>query len=181
MTRYAFVAAALLLSACGSSEPGGNDSEDAATATPVEQTPENLQVDPVNRVVPLDPPGNVAAPAVVPGATPSPVAAIPPAFRGRWGMVVADCDATRDDAKGLMTVGADSLRFWEARATLADARLQGPTVLSATLSFTGEGQAWREPTRLTLQDDGRTLVYDSKGDGQGGGQTGTHRYTRCAT
>lgn len=176
MTRYAFIAATLLLSACGSSESGGNDSEDAATATPVEQTPENLQADPVNRVVPLDPRANAAAPA----ATPSPVAAIPSAFRGRWGMVTADCDPARDDAKGLMTVSADSLRFWEARATLADARTQGPTTLSATLSFTGEGQTWREPTRLTLQDGGRTLVYDSEGDGQGGGQTGTHRYTRCA-
>jgi len=180
MTRYA-IAAALLLAACGSGEQPGNDGEESTTATPVEQTPANLYADPGNKVVPLDPPGNTAAPAAMPTAASSPVAAIPVPFRGRWGMVQEDCDTTRDDTKGLMTVTADTLRFWEARATLAgaDARVEGDTTLVANLSFSGEGQSWREPTRMVLRDDGRTLVRDSAGDGRGGGQGGTARYRRC--
>jgi hypothetical protein len=179
MTRYA-IAAALLLAACGSSgDRGGNETEEETTSTPIEQTPANLYADPTNTVVPLDPPGNVAASAPVPGATPSPVAAIPAAFRGRWGINAADCDPARDDTKGLMTVTADTFRFWESRGKLADARMESATTLVANLSFTGEGQNWREPTRFVLQDDGRTLIRDSAGDGQGGGQVGTARYTRC--
>ncbi len=180
MTRYA-IAAALLLAACGSSEQqAGNDSEGETTATPIEQTPANLYVDPGNTVVPLDPPGNAAAAAaIVPTAAPSPVTAIPASFRGRWGIGMADCDASRDDNKGLMTVTADTLRFWESRAKLADARTEGPDTLVATFSFSGEGQTWREQTRMVLQDGGRTLIRDSGGDGQGGGQGGTSRYTRC--
>lgn len=179
MTRYV-VAAALLLAACGSSgDQGDNRSEEETTAAPIEQTPANLYADPNNTVVPLDPPGNAAAPAASPTASASPIAAIPAPFRGRWGIGMADCDPARDDTKGLMTVGADTLRFWEARATLADARMEGASTLVANLSFTGEGQNWREATRMVLQDDGRTLIRDSAGDGQGGGQGGTTRYTRC--
>lgn len=179
MTRYA-IAAVLLLAACGSSEDGAdNGAGEEAAVAPIEQTPANLYADPGNMVVPLDPPGNAAAPAVLPTPAPSPVAAIPMAFRGRWGIGLADCDATRDDAKGLMTVTADTLRFWESRARLAEARSEGATTLVATLSFSGEGQTWRESTRMVLQDDGRSLVRDSAGDGQGGGQGGTTRYTRC--
>ena len=179
MTRYA-IAAALLLAACGSSEDGqGNGAEEETAVAPIEQTPANLYADPGNMVVPLDPPGNAAAPAVLPTPAPSPVAAIPMAFRGRWGIGLADCDATRDDAKGLMTVTADTLRFWESRATLAEARVEGATTLVATLSFSGEGQTWRETTRMVLQDDGRSLVRDSAGDGQGGGQGATTHYLRC--
>lgn len=179
MTRYA-IAAVLLLAACGSSEDRADNGAGEETAVaPIEQTPANLYADPGNMVVPLDPPGNAAAPAVLPNPAPSPVAAIPMAFRGRWGIGLADCDATRDDAKGLMTVTADTLRFWESRARLAEARSEGATTLVATLSFSGEGQTWRESTRMVLQDDGRSLVRDIAGDGQGGGQGGTTRYTRC--
>ncbi|GAA3712190.1 hypothetical protein GCM10022268_21360 [Sphingomonas cynarae] len=179
MTRYA-IAAVLLLAACGSSEDGaGNGAEEETTVAPIEKTPANLYADPGNMVVPLDPPGKGTAPAALPTPAPSPVVAIPMAFRGRWGIGLADCDAARDDAKGLMTVSADTLRFWESRAKLAAARTEGATTLVATLSFSGEGQTWREPTRMVLQDNGRSLVRDSAGDGQGGGQGGTTRYMRC--
>lgn len=125
-----------------------------------------------------------AEPALVPepGATPSPsssaspgadtAAAIPPRFRGRWGLVPADCDPRRDDNKGLMTVNARQLRFYESRAVPAKVDRAGPDALAVTLAFNGEGQTWTETARLTLRQNGRVLVRT-------GAEGGPLRYTRC--
>ena len=68
---------------------------------------------------------------------------LPMAFRGRWGLVQADCTSTNGDNKGLMAV-------------------------EAHLEFSGEGQTWQQDTALTLEDqnhvltrvaDGQTLRY----------------------
>ena len=121
-------------------------------------------------------------PAPEPTATPSPsasaspgddtAAAIPPRFRGRWGLVSADCDPRRDDNKGLMTVAARQLRFYESRAVPAKIERAGPDALAVTLAFSGEGQTWSEIARLTLRQNGRVLVRT-------GAEGGPLRYTRC--
>src|SRR6478752_2914554 len=50
-------------------------------------------------------------------ADPAPAAmAIPAALQGRWGLTPADCMSGRSDAKGLLTIAADGLQFYESRA-----------------------------------------------------------------
>ncbi len=167
MMRYGMFLFPLALAACGSSDEAANNAQ-AQDGAGVEAAPAALQDDPGNAVVPI---GNTvsALPAAVA------VAAVPAAFRGRWGMVPNDCDPARADNKGLMTVTADTLRFYESRATVADAKQAG-TTLNATLSFSGEGQTWRQDGRLVLLDDGRTLVRDGTGEGMEGGP---FRYSKC--
>src|SRR5215210_8614734 len=46
--------------------------------------------------------------------------AIPASLHGRWGLTPADCTSTRGDAKGLLIVGPDEIRFYESRAVPGD-------------------------------------------------------------
>lgn len=161
MLACAPLALALMVAGCGRDpeEEGGNNSTGATT---VQQTPdENLLQDPQNHAVPIDAP-----------ATEN-VANIPQAFQGRWGMVANDCDPARDDAKGLMVVEPNMLRFYESRATLVSAEAKGAEALNVRLSVSGEGQQWTADQTLTLLDDGRTLV---RTEGKAGA---TQRYERC--
>jgi hypothetical protein len=108
--------------------------------------------------------GNDTA-AVVPAST-----KIPESLQGRWGMVPADCTSTRGDAKGLMTVGADTLSFYESRAKLTDVASADPNRFSGAFAFTGEGQNWT--ANVTLTRDGDTLVRQEEGP--------RFTYRRCA-
>jgi hypothetical protein len=108
--------------------------------------------------------GNGAA-AVVPAST-----KIPEGLHGRWGMVPADCTSTRGDAKGLMTVGADTLTFYESRAKLTNVASADPDRFSGAFAFTGEGQSWT--ANVTLSREGDTLVRQEEGP--------RFTYKRCA-
>lgn len=113
--------------------------------------------------------------AAEPDATPTAAVAdgkIPPAFQGRWGLVPADCTSTRGDNKGLMTVEADRLTFYESRATIGKMAVVSPTELKATLDFSGEGQTWQQETPLILEDNGNALTRTAEGQ--------TLRYAKCA-
>ena len=82
--------------------------------------PRELNVDAAD-IEPL-PPSEEAGPPAADNATANDAATanvIPAAFHGRWGMVPADCTSTRGDDKGLITVDANSIKFYESRATLA--------------------------------------------------------------
>jgi hypothetical protein len=167
MIRYT-IPLLLALAACGggqgstgSNSSDGTEKGSAGATQVVEQTPSNLQDDPQNGVVPLETPK--------PAAT---AASIPAAFQGRWALVPNDCDESRGDAKGLMTVSADRLKFYESRATPGAIRMAGPGRLQTTLSFVGEGQSWSHPTTLTVQENGRVLVREEQG-------SDALRYTRC--
>ncbi|MDQ3077237.1 MAG: hypothetical protein M3Q83_00165 [Pseudomonadota bacterium] len=95
---------------------------------------------------------------------------IPAQYRGRWGLVAADCTSTRGDAKGLMTVGDTSIRFYESTAALQEQRPAIATSFSGTFAFTGEGQTWERVMTLTRTDN--TLKRAQADD--------TFTYTRCA-
>lgn len=165
MKRIA-LATILLLAACSGGEgEEGNNSSSAGQV--VEQTPSNLQDDPNNSVVPLSPPSPQPAPSA------SPIAALPTEFQGRWGMVANDCTPGRADAKGLITVAADGLRFYESRARIESARSPRPGSIELDLAFTGEGQEWNRKETLTIQDGGRTLVREEQKP------AGSFRYIRC--
>ena len=165
MKRITF-ATFLFLAACngGEGEEGNNSS---VAGQVMEQTPSNLQDDPNNSVVPLSPP------PPQPAQSASPVAALPAEFHGRWGMVANDCAPGRADAKGLMIVAADGMRFYESRARVESARTPRPGTVELDLAFTGEGQEWKRTETLTIQDGGRTLVREEQKP------AGSFRYTRC--
>jgi hypothetical protein len=79
-------------------------------------------------------------------------------MRGRWGLVPADCSGPASEAKGLMTVGADTIDFYEAHGTLASASSSDAEHLRGTFAMTGEGANWNRDEALVLTDGGLTLV-----------------------
>jgi hypothetical protein len=127
-----------------------------------------------------------SAPTATPVATPTTSALtkdqfedmdLPVALHGRWGMGTADCDPTRDDAKGLMVVGPRRLEFYESVGTLDDLDEFEPTRIRGDFDFTGEGMEWDRSVTLELQDNGSTLIRRESGSDA---EPGPYRYTKCA-
>ena len=78
---------------------------------------------------------------------------IPAAIRGRWGMTPADCTSTRGDAKGLLEIGPDSLKFYESRAVPGTSIETNDQGISGNFNFTGEGQEWSKYVSLKLEGE----------------------------
>jgi hypothetical protein len=100
---------------------------------------------------------------------PSPAPTIPAQYRGRWGLVPADCTSTRGDAKGLITIGDRTVRFYEATATLREQLPSTAGRFTGAFSHTGEGQSWETLTSFSRQGDTLTRTEGSQG----------FTYTRC--
>lgn len=96
-----------------------------------------------------------AAPAAS-ASTPT-VAAIPAALHGRWGLVPEDCTSTRGDAKGLLTIDAASLRFYESEGRIGEVTAAGANSLRASFTMRGEGMEWVREMELEAIEDGRML------------------------
>lgn len=79
---------------------------------------------------------------------------IPAAIQGRWGLTPADCTSTRGDAKGLLEIAPESLKFYESRAVPGTSIEAGSQGISGNFNFTGEGQTWTKYVSLKLQGDG---------------------------
>jgi hypothetical protein len=108
-------------------------------------------------------------------ATTAPAAlAIPAAFQGRWGMVPDDCTSTRGDAKGLILIDDDSIKFFESNATLTKVTLNAPENFTGTFAFTGEGMNWTNSQNLKLTGSSNTLVRKQSDIAQ------PFTYKRCA-
>lgn len=127
---------------------------------------------------------STAAPAEAPLADPTAATPaefermdIPAAIQGRWGMVAADCEPDRADAKGLLVIGARRLEFYESVGTLNELDEMEPTRIRGSFDFTGEGMEWDRDVTLDVQDSGKTLIRREAGDGA---EPGPFRYTRCA-
>lgn len=95
---------------------------------------------------------------------------IPSQYRGRWGMVAADCEPGRSDAKGLLTIGEKTLNFYESVGTLKEQRAAIATSFAGLFAFTGEGQSWQKV--ITFTRTGDTLKRAEK--------DGTFTYQRCS-
>jgi len=95
---------------------------------------------------------------------------IPGQYRGRWGMNAADCDPNRSDAKGAITIGERTIRFYESTATLKERRPAIATSFAGLFAFTGEGQSWQKV--MTFTRTGNTLKRAE--------EEGTFTYKRCA-
>ena len=94
---------------------------------------------------------------------------IPGQYRGRWGMVAADCEPGRSDAKGLITIGEKTIGFYESTATLKEQRPAIATSFAGLFAFTGEGQSWQKV--MTFTRTGDTLKRAE--------EEGTFTYKRC--
>lgn len=88
---------------------------------------------------------------------------IPEGIRGRWGLVPADCTSTAGDAKGLLTIGATQLKFYESIARLGEVKSRESSSVTATFDFSGEGQNWVLDVTLSSPDGGKTLVRKDTG------------------
>ncbi len=96
------------------------------------------------------PPANAVAPQALP-ANGAVAAKIPAALQGRWGLSPNDCTSTKGDAKGLLIVTADGLKFYESRAVPSPTVQTDQDSISGDFLFTGEGQSWTKFEALELQ------------------------------
>jgi hypothetical protein len=110
----------------------------------------------------------------VPPVPPEMAGGIPLAFHGRWGMTPADCTSTRGDAKGLVTIDAGSIKFFESQGILTKVTLNAPENFTGTFAFTGEGQSWTNSQNLKLTDSSNTLIRSETDVAQ------SYSYKRCA-
>ena len=101
---------------------------------------------------------------------PATAAVIPATYHGRWGMVANDCQPGRDDAKGLITIGDKTVKFYEAVATLKEQRPAIATSFAGQFDFTGEGQNWQKVMTFTRAGDALKRAEEE----------GTFTYKRCA-
>jgi hypothetical protein len=81
-----------------------------------------------------------------------PVGNIPPALQGRWALTPRDCTSTLGDAKGLLIINKDELRFYESRAVPAAGAQTTVDSISGDFAFTGEGQQWTKYEAFELRD-----------------------------
>ncbi len=151
MTRYkgvrllASISALCLLAACDGRDPVANSAKDTVAL------PANVG-EPAPAIPAPDgsPPENAVA-AAAPAPTDGSIT-IPAMFHGRWGMTPADCTSTRGDAKGLLTIDAGKMRFYESTAIPVGNTNSSDDSFSADYRFTGEGQTWQRFESLQLQD-----------------------------
>ena len=147
--------------ACGGNEPVDDNAENADGLAQV-VAEANATAEAVHDQADQTPPAPGGGDTGQTQTPPTPGAIIPAQYQGRWGMVPADCTSTRGDAKGLITVGDTSIRFYESTATLMDQRGTGGNSFSGRFAFTGEGQRWEKV--MTLTRNGDTLARaDSDG------------------
>ena len=79
--------------------------------------------------------------------------AIPASLHGRWGLTPADCTSTRGDAKGLLIVSGDGLKFYESLGKPAGTLKTSSDSASGDFAFAGEGMTWKRYEALELQDN----------------------------
>jgi hypothetical protein len=146
---------AMLAAGCGGSDPVAEGANDAA-ALPSPDDVAGARVGSAS--ADGSAPANVAAPGGRAPLTSGDSAsaserAFPAALQGRWGLTPADCTSTRGDAKGLLVVGSDGLRFFESRARPARNVKQTADSLSGDFDFEGEGQKWTKFETLEVRDN----------------------------
>ncbi|MCL6729623.1 hypothetical protein [Sphingomonas hankyongi] len=135
----------LAVVACGGRDPVADGANNTAGLPTVnEPSPDVSGTPPTNAVAE----GNAVA-APVSGK-------IPAALQGRWGLGANDCIPGRSDAKGLLTITGDELRFYESRAKPTSNVETDDDSMSGDFAFTGEGQSWTKFQALKLQ--GQDLV-----------------------
>ncbi|HEY8592783.1 MAG TPA: hypothetical protein VIL42_07950 [Sphingomicrobium sp.] len=141
--RFSLLLAGLLLASCGGGpDPVDNDANGASLPQPsTDRGPEAAGEAPTSDVAPV---------------TATSAGSIPASLHGRWGLNPADCTSTRGDAKGLLTVSATELRFYESRAVPGADVVFDDDSVKGRFNFTGEGMEWSKFQALQVQ--GNKLV-----------------------
>jgi hypothetical protein len=159
-------AAAAVLTACSASGPVAKDAKNtvgvASTNTPAPAA--NATGAPPANQLEAD-----AAPTRTAGDVPS---KLPAALHGRWGLAPMDCTSTRGDAKGLLVIGPQELRFYESRAIPTGDVQTDSSSASGTFKFTGEGQNWTKYEALHVQ---RNLLIRVESN-----PTASFTYAKCS-
>ena len=140
----------LTLAACGGADPVAEVAANATALPSVDDVAGGRDGAPSADGAP---PQSTAAAPTPSASTGGPVAPIPAALHGRWGLTPGDCTATRGDDKGVLIVGGDGLRFYESQAVPAGNVETSNDSYSANFAFTGEGQNWTKYQALSLDDD----------------------------
>lgn len=166
MMRIPILFAALAVFVAGCAERQANDSANASPADVDVLPPDESVATPSNNLTTgvIDMPGeNTAAP--------NPVAAIPAALHGRWGLTPGDCSSRRGDAKGEVLIAADSIRFYESVAKPAAVRSRSDRAIAGDFAFSGEGQTWTSPMQWSVSGN-KLIRIDSQAESR-------LVYTRC--
>lgn len=135
------------VSACGQPGPVAKDARNTVALTPTRQPTPHANATgapPANRSEAKSPP---------PPDVSRPAPELPAAMRGRWGLAPMDCTSTRGDAKGLLVIGPDDLRFYESRAVPTGDVQTDERSAAGTFHFVGEGQTWTKYEALQMQKD----------------------------
>lgn len=147
MTRLplAFLACAAL-AACSSPGPVAKDAKNTVSVATTNKPAPSANAS-------GGPPANQAEPDSAPTDAGAPASALPASLIGRWGLTPGDCTSTRGDAKGLLVIAADGLRFYESRAVPTGDVQTDANSASGTFNFTGEGQSWTKFQSMKVQRD----------------------------
>lgn len=142
MLRVPFISCALVLAvvACGKNDPVDPKAAHAAAALPnVQVSAPSATGEPHKQTEP---------------AKPLPAAAIkiPAALRGRWGLTPAACSSKRD-AKDLLVVTPDNVRFYESRAVPSGDVEADTNSVSGNFAFGGDGGSWTRYEALSVEKD----------------------------
>ena len=146
--------------ACSGRDPVADEANNAA-ATPAQ---ENAVVPEISNTVASNASNDAAA---IPDSL-----TIPAFLHGRWGLTPGDCTSTRGDAKGLLVVSADQLKFYESVGKPTGTLEISPDSASGDFAFTGEGMTWKKYQALELQD-GKLVRTESS-------PMASFTYARCA-
>lgn len=149
MIRVPFISAFLLLAmaACGANNPVDDKAKNTAGLPDV------------NALAPSSA-GEPHGPTTPAQASPPPAASIPAVLQGRWGLSPADCSSALSDAKGLLVVNSNELRFYESRAVPAGDVDTDASSISGNFAFTGEGRSWTKYEELKVDKGWLTRTED---------------------
>ena len=154
MLRPALTTAALLfsLTACDEPPSASNPQPEAAAQEPSE---------PAAPTGPGTPPAGPFAATPAPGAerrtsqtTPGP---IPLGYRHLWAIDPADC--ARQPGLTRIAIAPGAIRFYEGRAVVKSAQIEGPDKLLLDVAHTSEGETRPERHSLGLRNAGSRLLY----------------------
>jgi len=98
-------------------------------------------------------------------------ATIPSALHGRWGLTPEDCTSTRGDAKGLLIVSPNQLKFYESVGKPAGELKISADSASGDYVFSGEGMTWKKYQVLEIQS-GKLVRTESS-------PMASYTYARC--
>lgn len=154
------------LGACSASGPVAKEARNSAAPATTNKPAPSANASggpPSNQVVAQD----VSAPAsdqVAPK--------IPASLQGRWGLSPMDCTSTRGDAKGLLVIGPQDLRFYESRAVPTGDVQADANSAAGTFNFVGEGQSWAKYQSLQVRE---TLLIRTESN-----PTASFTYAKCS-